>query len=129
MRKSIENLAGRKYTGGKKIQSHTRRKHQIDRYPNEPVQGTQNIISRNVRGNNTKQAIKSTEYANINDPNNRKTIKSKIIRVLRNPANKDYERRGVLSKGAVIETELGTAKIVSRPGQSGSINAILQNES
>ncbi|MGD1835306.1 MAG: 30S ribosomal protein S8e [Nitrososphaeraceae archaeon] len=129
MRKSIENLSGRKYTGGKKNQSHSRRKHQIDRYPNEPVQGNQNIISRDVRGNNTKQAIKSTEYANINDPINKKTTKTKIIRVLGNSANKDYERRGVLSKGAVIETELGTARIVSRPGQDGSINATLQNES
>ena len=59
---------------------------------------------------------------------NKKTIKTKIIKVVRNPANKDYERRGVLSKGAFVETELGIARIISRPGQNGSINAILTKD-
>ena len=55
-----------------------------------------------------------------------KTVtKSKIVKVTKNPANRDYERRGVISKGAVIETESGTATVVSRPGQDGVVNAIL----
>jgi small subunit ribosomal protein S8e len=45
--------------------------------------------------------------------------------VTKNPANKDYERRGVISKGALVEIEAGTARVISRPGQDGSINAIL----
>ena len=44
MRKSIENLGGRKFTGGRIIPNRTRRKFEIDRYPNEAVVGpTQNI--------------------------------------------------------------------------------------
>ena len=43
-------------------------------------------------------------------------MKSKILRVIKNSANKDYERRGVISKGALLETEAGTARVVSRPG-------------
>ena len=35
MKKSIENLSGRKYTGGRKIAMRSRRKFEIDRYPNE----------------------------------------------------------------------------------------------
>jgi small subunit ribosomal protein S8e len=61
-------------------------------------------------------------------PTIKKTVKTKIIRVLENSANKDYERRGVLSKGALVETELGIARVVSRPGQDGSMNAILTKE-
>jgi small subunit ribosomal protein S8e len=45
--------------------------------------------------------------------------------VTKNPANKDYERRGVITKGAVLETEIGLAKVLSRPGQDGVINAVL----
>src|SRR5881396_3099319 len=54
-----------------------------------------------------------------------KSSKSKLLRVIRNPANVDYQRRGVITKGAIVETELGQARVTSRPGQDGVINAIL----
>ena len=56
---------------------------------------------------------------------NAKIKRSKIIRVLENQTNNDYQRRGVITKGAVIETEDGNCKVISRPGQCGIINAIL----
>jgi small subunit ribosomal protein S8e len=125
MRKSVENLAGRKLTGGRKVAMRGRRKYEIDRYPNEAVAGPDQIIVRRTRGSNTKIAFKSVEFANIIDRDSKRVSKSKILSVTKNPANKDYERRGVISKGANIETEMGTAVVVSRPGQDGVINAIL----
>jgi small subunit ribosomal protein S8e len=125
MRKSIENLAGRKFTGGRKVAMRGRRKFEIDRYPNEAIVGDKDIITRRVRGNNTKTAFKTTEFANVADQVSKKVTKSKILRVTKNSANKDYERRGVISKGALLETEAGTARVVSRPGQDGTVNAIL----
>ena len=125
MRKSIENLAGRKFTGGRIIPNRSRRKFEIDRYPNEAVAGPTKNIVRKVRGNGFKVAFKTSEYANINDKDNKKTIKSKILRVTKNSANKDYERRGVITKGAILETEMGLARVLSRPGQDGIVNAIL----
>jgi small subunit ribosomal protein S8e len=125
MRKSIENLGGRKFTGGRIIPNRTRRKFEIDRYPNEAIVGPTQNISRRVRGNGIKIAFKTSEYANINDQDNKKTVRSKILNVSKNPSNKDYERRGVITKGAVLETEIGLAKVLSRPGQDGIINAVL----
>lgn len=125
MRKSIENLFGRKYTGGRKVPLRGRRKYEIDRYPNEAVVGTTEMVSRRTRGNNLKFALKSAEFANVSDTLSKTTKRLKIIRVIKNPANKDYERRGVISKGALFETEEGIAKVVSRPGQNGSVNAVL----
>jgi small subunit ribosomal protein S8e len=125
MRKSIENLAGRKFTGGRKVAMRGRRKFEIDRYPNEAILGNKDIITRRVRGNNTKTAFKTTEFANVADQVSKKVTKSKILRVTKNSANKDYERRGVISKGALLETEAGTARVVSRPGQDGTVDAIL----
>ena len=126
MRKSIENLGGRKLTGGRKVAMRGRRKFEIDRYPNEAVAGPTQIITRRSRGNkNNKVAFKTAEFANIIDQENKKATKSKILRVTKNPANRDYERRGVISKGAIIEIENGTARVVSRPGQDGVVNAIL----
>jgi small subunit ribosomal protein S8e len=102
-----------------------RRKFEIDRYPNEAVVGPSQVVARRIRGNNNKVAFKSAEFANIIDQENRRVTKSKILRVTKNPANRDYERRGVVSKGAIIESESGTARVVSRPGQDGVVNAIL----
>ena len=50
------------------------------------------------------------------------------MRVVKNPVNVDYDRRGVITKGAVIETSLGLARVTSRPGQDGIINAVLIRE-
>jgi small subunit ribosomal protein S8e len=125
MRKSIENLAGRKLTGGRKVAMRGRRKFEIDRYPNEAVVGATQIVVRRTRGNNVKAAFKTVEFANIIDKEASKVNKFKILKVVKNPANRDYERRGVVSKGAVIETEGGTAVVVSRPGQDGVVNAVL----
>jgi small subunit ribosomal protein S8e len=125
MRKSIENLGGRKLTGGRKVAMRGRRKFEIDRYPNEAVVGPSQVVARRIRGNNSKVAFKSAEFANVIDQENRRVTKSKILRVTKNPANRDYERRGVVSKGAIIESESGTARVVSRPGQVGVVNAIL----
>ena len=78
-----------------------------------------------VLGANHKIKLLSANRANVLDP---KTKKYKIVQiksVTDNPANRNYIRRNFLTKGAVIETELGKAKITSRPGQVGTINAIL----
>ncbi len=124
MKKSIENLSGRKYTGGRKIAARSRRKYEIDRYPNEAIVGNNMKVARRVRGNNSKTALKTVEFANISNIEDQKTTKSKILRVIKNTANKDYERRGVITKGTLIETEMGLARVVSRPGQVGIINAV-----
>jgi small subunit ribosomal protein S8e len=125
MRKSIENLSKRKFTGGRNVAMRGRRKFEIDRYPNEAVLGDKYTKIRRVRGNNTKTALKFVAYVNLAEPVSKKTINSKILQVVKNPANKDYERRGVISKGALLETESGMAKVISRPGQDGCVNAVL----
>ena len=48
--------------------------------------------------------------------------------VVENPANPNYARRNIITKGAVIETSAGEARVTSRPGQSGQVNAVLLDE-
>ena len=54
-----------------------------------------------------------------------KSKKSAIKNVLETPSNTFLARQNILVKGAVIETELGKAKITNRPTQEGMINGIL----
>ncbi|MBP2146305.1 ribosomal protein S8E [Methanofollis sp. W23] len=42
-----------------------------------------------------------------------------------NPADINYVRRNLLTKGAIIKTEIGRARVRSRPGQDGVVNAVL----
>ena len=124
MKKSVENLATRKITGGRRYPLRTRRKYEIDRYPVETLSGQQETITRKVRGKNSKTALKTADFVNLAVPG-QKVKKTKILKVLKNPSNNDYERRGVISKGAILETEDGQCRVVSRPGQTGIVNAIL----
>ena len=78
-----------------------------------------------TQGGHNKIITLSTNEANIYDPKSKKFKKATIKMVVENKANKDFVRMNILTKGAIIETDLGKAKITSRPGQSGSINAIL----
>ena len=123
MKKSIENLGTSKITGGRRHSLRTRRKYEIDRFPNEPLVGDQITITRKVRGKNIKTALKTIDSVNLVIDS--KTKRVKIIKVLENATNNDYQRRGVISKGAILETEEGKCRVVSRPGQHGTVNAIL----
>ena len=124
MRKSVENLATSKLTGGRRHPLRVRRKYEIDRYPNEALTGPQVTVTRNVRGKNYKTALKTIDFVNLSAPNS-KVVKTKILKVLENLTNNDYQRRGVITKGAILETKEGKCKVVSRPGQDGIVNAIL----
>ena len=124
MKKSVEGLKTSKITGGIRHPLKTRQKFQIDRYPNEALMGEQETATRKTRGNNRKTALKTVNHVNLVLPN-AKIKRSKIVRVLENQTNNDYQRRGVITKGAILETEDGKCKVVSRPGQNGVINAIL----
>jgi len=123
VKKSIENLHTSKITGGRRHVLRSRRKYEMDRFPNEALIGDQITITRKVRGKNIKTAIKTIDSVNLALDSKIKRVK--IIKVLENATNNDYRRRGVISKGAILETEEGKCRVVSRPGQHGTVNAIL----
>lgn len=127
MRKSVENLATSKTTGGRRHPLRIRRKYETDRYPNEAINGAQVTVTRRVRGNNSKTALKTIDFVNL-ATGDAKVKKSKIIKVLENSTNNDYQRRGIITKGAILETQEGKCRVVSKPGQNGIVNAVLLKE-
>ncbi len=72
-----------------------------------------------------KIRLSGAEFANLIDPKTKKMTKVKIIHVLKNEADPQSVRRGIITKGAIIKTEAGEAKVTSRPSQHGVVNAIL----
>ncbi|MGI0092416.1 MAG: 30S ribosomal protein S8e [Nitrososphaerales archaeon] len=125
MVKPIENLRKRKLTGGRKKHFRSRRAFEKDGYAAETLLGETENYHRRRRGGSEKTSLKFADTANVHDDASGKTQKTKVTKVLENPANRDYERRGVITRGALIDTELGNARVTSRPSQDGVINAIL----
>jgi small subunit ribosomal protein S8e len=127
MTRPIENLTKRKTTGGRSRASRGRRAFEKDGYAIEPLVGPGAQRSSRLRGGSVRVGLVYSDVANVSDTSG-KTTKSKILRVKKSPANRDYERRGVITKGAVIETEAGEAMVTSRPTDDGVVNAVLTSK-
>ena len=119
------DLHKKKASGGRKRAFRMKRRYEKGAFPTETTLGEPRTKIDRKRGANTKIRLQNTNQANVSDPTTNKTTKTEITRVIHNPANVDYNRRGVITKGTVIETPLGQARVTSRPGQHGLVNAIL----
>lgn len=76
-------------------------------------------------GGNRKIRLLAFEIANLYDPKTKTYSKAKIKTTTENPANRHFVRRNIITKGSVIDTDKGKARITSRPGQHGVVNAVL----
>ena len=115
----------RKVSSGRYKKYRKKKQYELGSLPTFTKIGTRKIRRLRIIGNNVKFRLLSQEIANIYNPKEKKYVKSKILGIVENSANRHFIRRGILNKGAIIKTEIGNAKITSRPGQEGTINAIL----
>ena len=128
MVKALENIRKRKHTGGLIKHTRSRRSDEKDSFSVDTLLGDHSIRVKNSRGGNVKISLVSDNSVNVIDKSNNSIKKVAITRVLKNPSNRDYERRGVITRGAILDTELGKVRVLSRPGQSGIIDGILISE-
>ncbi|HJK02402.1 MAG TPA: 30S ribosomal protein S8e [Methanocorpusculum sp.] len=115
----------RKSTGGRYHANRGKKRFEIGRSPADTIIGGNRVKILRVTGGNTKVRALRCEYANVSDKRTGKVLRVKINSVSENAANPNYVRRNLMTKGAIIATDLGKARIVSRPGQDGVINAVL----
>ncbi len=87
--------------------------------------GENKVRTDRISGGSSKMRVLMSKTVNVYDPKNKVFKKAAIKTVLENPANRHYARANIMTKGAIIDTELGKARITSRPGQEGAINATL----
>ena len=118
-------LKKRKKTAGKRRAHRRKKSYEIGGIAAQTAVGKTKRKRSRVRGGNPKLRLLSCNIANVTDPSTNVTKKVEITDVVRNPSNVDYERRGIITKGAIIATPLGEAHVTSRPGQDGVVNAIL----
>ncbi len=116
---------GRKITGGKYHKARKKKLYELDRQPRMVKLGKERKKKLRTRGGHEKIVLLSCEFANIYDKKTGKCQKVKIKNVLETPSNKFLARQNILEKGAIIETDIGKAKITNRPSQEGCVEGIL----
>ncbi|WP_440945631.1 30S ribosomal protein S8e [Methanosarcina sp. T3] len=115
----------RKATGGKVIAARGKRKFEMGRESADTRISEVKRKNVHTMGGNRKIRLLQSDIANVTNPKDGKTVTAPIETVIDNTANKHYVRRNILTKGSVIRTSMGTARVTSRPGQDGVVNAVL----
>ncbi len=120
-----QGTSTRKPSGGRLIKARGKRRFEVAPEDAETKLGehTQKLIRTRAAGQKVK--LLATSSINVMDKKTGKAKKAKIKTVTENPANIHYVRRNIITKGAVVDTDMGKVKITSRPGQSGALNGVL----
>jgi len=109
---------GKKITGGKYIKA--RKKKAYERVGQKRIVkiGEEKRKTVRTQGGNKKSFLLRGKIINV------KGKKAEIKSVLETPSNKFLARQNILTKGTIVETDLGKVKITNRPTQEGVINGI-----
>ncbi|MCK5610917.1 30S ribosomal protein S8e [Candidatus Pacearchaeota archaeon] len=117
---------GKKISGGKYIQA---RKKKLCERPGQKRTvklGEEKRRTKRTMGGNEKTFMLKAQFINVEK--DKKTTKTEIKNVLETPSNRFLARQNVLTKGTIVETELGKARVTNRPTQEGVVNGVLLKE-
>jgi small subunit ribosomal protein S8e len=114
---------GRKVTGGKYVKQRKKKKYERAGQKRTVKLGEEKRKTVRTKGGNIKTYLLKSNFINVESKG--KTKKVEIKNVLETPSNRFLARQNVLTKGTIVETELGKIKVTNRPTQEGNINGIL----
>ncbi|MDX1534914.1 MAG: 30S ribosomal protein S8e [Thermoplasmata archaeon] len=118
----------RKPSGGMRRPHAKKKRREIGREREFATLGPERRKIIRVLGGRRKARLLRAEWADLFDPQTGRTERTRIVSVLTNPANPNFVTRNIVTRGATIETEKGTARVTSRPGQVGTVHAVLVEE-
>ncbi len=113
----------RKITGGRYKKARKRKLYEKRSQSRVVKLGQRKSKFMHVRGGARKIVLLSENKTNLMYKGKSKiaTIKN----VIETPCNRFLARQNVLVKGAIIETDMGKARITNRPSQEGMVQSIL----
>src|SRR3989442_2529220 len=112
----------KKATGGIKRPWRGKRAYEAGGEPVETTLGKVKQRRVGIRGGAQKIKLASADWAVVTDKSTGKSSKSKLLRVVKNPANVDYQRRGGINRGGDIGTGQGEDRVAPSPRQGRAIN-------
>ena len=120
-----QSRSNRKPSGARYKRLIVRRQHQSGGKPALTRVGTERKRAVRTIGGNQKTQLLSAQKATVVGKDG-KHQQATIQNVKENPANRHFVRRNILTKGTILETDKGLAKVTNRPGQDGVVHAVLQ---
>ncbi len=115
---------GKKKSGGKYIKRRKKKSYELAGQKRIVKLGEEKRKAKRVRGGNKKSFMLRGKFVNIKDKD-KKVKKAEIKNVLETPSNRFFARQNIITKGTIVETELGKVRVTNRPSQEGMINGIL----
>jgi small subunit ribosomal protein S8e len=110
-------------SGGKVRDSYGTRLHEMGGYfTATKVSDKPSRTARRVRGGKHKIKLKKAAYVSVLTEEGMRKVK--IMKVIETPDNRHYARQNIVTKGAVIETEIGRVRVTNRVGQEGVVNGV-----
>lgn len=109
----------RKVSGKRYVALRKKRLNELSGLSAETSIDKKRIKVKRTLGGNSKTQLLSNDEVLVNKED--KVLKLKIIGVEENPANVNFTRRNIITKGAIIKTEKGNVQITSRPGQNANL--------
>tara|TARA_Y100000310_G_C20537706_1_gene741705 strand:+ start:156 stop:533 length:378 start_codon:yes stop_codon:yes gene_type:complete len=120
-----QQKSNRKASGGRYHTSRSKRKSELAGFPaNTKLADKDKPRAKRILGGNVKRSLLTVQTISVTDKKG-KASKTEIVNVLENPANPHLVRRNIITKGAIVETKLGKARITSRPGQGSVVSGVL----
>jgi len=121
----IHGKAKRRPSGGRFTACHPKRLAQKGNLPTNTRVGEHTAKSVKTKGGGLKTRLLFADKVNLFDPATKKYSIETIKTVSENPANRHYVRRNIITRGSVIDTSKGKARVTNRPGQEGMVTAVL----
>lgn len=115
---------GKKISGGRYIKNRKKKKYEIIGQKRIVKIGEEKTRKKRTRGGNEKIFLLKAKFVNV-ATKNKKEKKVEVKNVLETPSNRFLARQNIITKGTIIETELGKVKITNRPTTEGVLNGIL----
>lgn len=114
---------GRKISGGRYTKQRKKRLHELPGQKRTVKLGQERKKSKRIKGGKQKIFLLGADSINIFEKG--KSKKVKIKKVIETPSNKFLARQNVITKGTIVDTEMGKVRVTNRPSQEGMLNGVL----
>jgi len=116
---------GRKISGGKYHAQRKKKKYELPGIPR--VVKLKETKKKKIRmlGGNKKTVLLGDNKINLIESKTKKSKVVKIKNVVETPSNRFLARQNIITKGTIVDTEAGKARVTNRPSQEGCVQGVL----
>ncbi len=111
-------------TGGRRRKSRDKKLAHAGRpFASTKVSDSDSKVTVRKRGGRTRKKIKKASTVNVVMKDGK--MKRATIKKLLESHNREYVRMNIITKGAVLDTDIGKVRVTNRVGQDGVVNGVL----